>query len=425
MLLHTVSSIFNGSITHVMGCSVNLPAAAGVLVLIMKLGEIYARAFAIDECREFKLTAALFYGLSAGAVATVLLIRMYALVTFFCIAYFYIHVKKWYEGDFGSHNKLLVMVTVLGFLTQYFFLFYCFALALVTMILILRSKRYRDLFVYIRTMLISAAVGLIAFPFAVSDVFSSGRGVEALGNLAQGISGYGERLAEFAEIVIESCGGYRVGVLFAVAVILSVAGLLFIRDCVDKKSSALLWMLFVPPVVYFFLAARMAPYRVDRYMMPIFPFVLFSLILIIFLICRHAKRCGTAVAVLLVLLQAMETCNYDGDYLYTGYSGQLEVAEENADSACICVYAGVGYYENLVEFTDYEKTLLVTLDELNGRSDTESITELERVVVLVKYGVSVNDVENVMEEKYGFGRAELLYSTGELTSDTVMMFAKR
>lgn len=423
MLLHTVSSVFKNKITPIMGCVINLAAVAGILILLIKLGKIYAQSFGIEDERAFKLTAALFYGLSAGAVATSLLIRMYALLAFFCVAYFYIIVKKWREDDFERHNKLLIFVTIMGFLTQYFFLFYCLVLAFVTAVLLLSAKKYKSLFVFIRSMIIAAVLGLICFPFAISDVFSSGRGVEALDNLTQGISGYGGRIAEFMRVVIQRCGGYTVGVLFIIAIILFAVGLISGRNVPQKESVPLLWMLFVPPVVYFLLAARMAPYRVDRYMMPLFPFVMFSLIFIVFMICRQFKRYGAVAAALLVLLQVMGTINYDGAYLYNGYSEQLKVAEENKDCACICVYAGVGYYENLVEFTDYEKTLLVTLPELEEREDTESITELQDLIVIVKYGVSADDVERLMKEKYGFEREEFLYNTIEMTSDTIIRFA--
>ena len=37
---------------------------------------------------------------------------------------FYIHVKKWLKKEFDRKNLLLILVTVLGFLTQYFFLFF-------------------------------------------------------------------------------------------------------------------------------------------------------------------------------------------------------------------------------------------------------------------------------------------------------------
>lgn len=52
-------------------------------------------------------------------------------------------------------------------------------------------------------MVIAGAVGLAVFPFALSDVFSSGRGVEAMENLSRGLSGYGSRLFAFLGIVSE------------------------------------------------------------------------------------------------------------------------------------------------------------------------------------------------------------------------------
>ena len=78
---------------------------------MMRLGALYGK-------REAGMLAALLYGLSSGAVAATLLIRMYALMTFFCVAFFYRNMMKWKEGDFTGHNKWLIAVTVMGFWTQ-------------------------------------------------------------------------------------------------------------------------------------------------------------------------------------------------------------------------------------------------------------------------------------------------------------------
>ena len=52
-------------------------------------------------------------------------------------------------------------------------------------------------------MVVAAVIGLVLFPFAIADVFSSGRGVEALDNLTSGFAGYGARLLAFARILAE------------------------------------------------------------------------------------------------------------------------------------------------------------------------------------------------------------------------------
>lgn len=47
------------------------------------------------------------------------------------------------------------------------------------------------------------------------------------------------------------------------------------------------WMLMVPVAGYFLLASRMSPYLVDRYIMPLFPFVALLLALLLCLLGKN------------------------------------------------------------------------------------------------------------------------------------------
>lgn len=425
MLLHTVSSLFRGRAEAWMGCLINLAAVAGILTLLIKSGRLLGAELGLQgTARTVGVLAALLYGLSAGAVATVLLIRMYGLVTLWCAAYFWLVLKKWRDRGFEKHNVGLILVTALGFWTQYFFLFYCILLAGTVCVLLLKDGRKKELGCFIRSMVIAGAVGLAAFPFALSDVFSSGRGVEAMENFSRGLSGYGSRLSAFLGIVSERTSlSLLLAALLAAAVLTLVFALLKKRRLqqkgviavLDREAGrtagrgAYLWMLLLPPVGYFLLAARMSPYLVDRYVMPVFPFVALTAALALggFLEKgfrgRYEKGAAAALLGVTVLVQAWGLSGYDGSYLYRGYDIQEAAAKDNAGYACICVYEGVGYYENLKEFTWYEKTLLVTPEELAGRQDRESIEALDRVAVLVKCDeVDVNRVQEIMEETYGF-----------------------
>lgn len=417
MLLHTVSSIFQGKAEAWMGCVINLAAIGVVLILLMKLGRLLAPALGIVDSEEEAwiagLCCALFYGLSAGAVATALLIRMYGLLTLWCVAYFYLVLKKWEEKEFDRDNFCLIAVTILGFWTQYFFLFYCILLAAVAGVLLFRQKRMRELWRFVRSMTIAAAVGVGLFPFAVSDVLSSGRGVEALGNLSAGFSGYGTRLFAFLKIV-----GQNILHPFFWMLVLVLAGAAFYfaktgEGSGEKKQTQgrkeLLWIAVLPPLGYFFLAARMSPYLVDRYVMPVYPFAgLGEGLILAGLLCFIKKRMTkrqlawlvNCVYGLVLTIQVVSLGRYNGDYLYSGYALQEQIAESNSEYPCICIYDGFGYYENLPEFTHYEKSLLLTYDQLVNRQDRESIRELDKVALLIKYGVSGQPAE-ILEE-YGF-----------------------
>ena len=180
----------------------------------------------------------------------------------------------------------------------------------------------------------------------------------------------------------------------------------------DKaERGAVLWMLLLPPAGYFLLAARMSPYLVDRYIMPLFPFASLILMIGIFSLLkgiykrygeRRTKDLRVVVCGILILFQVWDLVCYDGSYLYKGYSEQEAVAADYREYPCICVYDGVRYYENLLEFTYYDKSLLLTLEELESRTDQESIREPDNVAVLVKSGVDEVKVLEVLIEDYGF-----------------------
>ena len=188
MLVHTLSSVFRGRISPWMGCVFNLAAVLGCCVIMFALGRLLAACRFVEERTGelWGLCGALLYGCSPGAIATTLFIRMYGILTFLCMLTLYLHLQKWLGPrtrtgkDFAKNNKLLILVTAMGFWTQYFFLFYCLLLALVTAVTLFRGGRKKETFCYIRSMVIAAVVGVGIYPFGVKHILTSGRGVEAI-----------------------------------------------------------------------------------------------------------------------------------------------------------------------------------------------------------------------------------------------------
>ena len=449
MLLHTMSSLFPGSMSPLLGCIINILAILGCIICFFCIGNLLEMhgILPVGYGDIYAGCAGILYGLSSGGIQTALLIRMYGLMTFFCVLFFYLHVKKWLRGEFEYKNWPLALVAVLGFLTQYFFLFYCLTLAAVTIGLLIAGKRIPELKRYICTMALAAVIGIALFPFAISDVFSSGRGVEALQNLGNGFSGYGLRLKAFGEILLQGCfgsGGIGIAAL-TVLVICVCVSLLTQRTKKNGKTDAaaafsvshtdaekaLLLLLLLPAVCYFLLAARMSPYLVDRYIMPLFPFAALLLTLLLCIAFRaffsqgvKAKKffcvLGGVVVVLTVLVNIV---SYDGAYLYRGYEAQTQIAEQYRELPCICLYDGVGYYENLPEFAEYEKTLLLKLPELEQRQDTASLTQLQQLIVVKKKNADTKETLALFA-RYGWQTEELLSEAVSAHGDTVYLCSR-
>ncbi len=423
MLVHTMSSIFRDRISPWMGCVFNLAATLGCCVLLFALGRLLAACGCMkpETATQWGLCSALLYGCSSGAIATTLFIRMYGVLTFLCMLTLYLHLQKWLGAqagigkDFTKKNKLLILVTAMGFWTQYFFLFYCLLLAVVTVTVLFRGGRKKETFCYIRSMVIAAVVGVGVYPFGVKHILSSGRGVEAIDNLTSGLAGYGERLLSFGKILLQRTFGQgRLGLgiaalAAAIGVILLVQGRrknpnrpdAGTGDMDGKERRRLWWMLAFPPLGYFLLAARMSPYMVDRYIMPVFPFAAMALAGLFVYLLGRLKAAKISISLYLVLLLAcVNVFTYDGEYLYSGYGFQLRMTEEYADLPCICVYEGYGFYDNLLEFASYDRTLLVKPSELAGRQD---IAQLSEVMVIWKHNVDIDTRLEAEDILAGYG----------------------
>lgn len=430
MALHTVSSIFPGKISPWMGCSINLVLILGICVLLMKI----CREFLFQD-KELGIVACILYACSMAGIATLLLIRMYAMLTFFCMAALYLHMKKRKTGQWKKGNKLLILVTVCGFLTQYYFVIFMLFLAGVTAVYLWRTEK-KNLLYYGRSMGISALLGLCIFPFSVADVLYSERGVESVQNLGGGFSGLGERFVNFGEIILEQVLGGTVGAgIFLITVVAALVcfGLVKLgqdkelakvkkveREKARRSRGTLVWeysMIGVPCIGYFLVVVKIAPYYADRYLMPVFP--LMALLMGVVLkksldfMKKYLKAFGHkgVLITFAVLLVLPNLWTVKPAYWYQGYGLQEYMAGEHKDKACLCVYDGVGYYQNLMEFTNYKKTLLVTEEELYSRSRDEVLETEQEIVVLMKRNIDQTAVEEYLAKEYGYVPAQYMMRT--------------
>ena len=250
MALHTISSFFWYQVSPLAGLIVNMIFVTLTIVMVMQIGQNLAEICGFDEQKHaFAVTAGLLYGICAGTIATLLLIRMYAMLTFFCVALFAQHVNKWRINGFDRGNKAMIFIMICGFLTHYYFVFYAAVLALVNLILLVRRGETYGARGYIRSIIKAAIIGLILFPFAISDLTSSGRGVEATSNLLGGFSGFGERLAAFRKILGSQTGIFGlllIALLWGIAALVNVFDKIFfppkpdtsepVHDAVDARQ---------------------------------------------------------------------------------------------------------------------------------------------------------------------------------------------
>lgn len=437
MTVHLVCSIFQGEITVWHGCIINMVALAITLWLLGCIGDMLFRK------KSSTIALMLLYGFSSGIAATALWVRMYALLTLWLVWLLYLHIRKVtrYQQDgfvrvrqktgrakwIGSVG--ILTATLVTFWTNYFGLFFLLPLAACTFFLLLKEKRTRECWAYVRTMVTAAVIGLGCFPFAISDVFSSAFGTHVLSQLEDGIADYVSRLVKFGQIVAENVAGGTIFLVLGFLVPLLCG--LYSRVRKGKEATGrkgLLLLCVVPTVIFFLLDAKMSPHFVERYFMPVFPLAALLMVLawerglLRMLQEKPYDIVCIALACLLLAVQ-MPDRNWEEDYFRSGYKEQLAIAKRYEEYPMVCLYAGYSLYENILELQTHQQSILVQEHELGMLGLTHREPAQNGYVVVIKYPhLEDNGREQLGKVMEAFGGDQVQYlGMGEAYGDAIYL----
>ena len=176
ILNHTVCSFFPDTFSKYFFFSISLVFFAGTCFIIRNILKLLNK-------EKLVIPAVLLYGLSIGAISTVIYARMYMMLAFFTLAYFYLTLKI-YKLDFKMTRQtkiLLGATTILGFLSQYYFCIFALGCFIVMIALMIKEKKWHELKSYIVTHIISALIGILVYPICIYQIFFSYRGVGTAG----------------------------------------------------------------------------------------------------------------------------------------------------------------------------------------------------------------------------------------------------
>lgn len=307
------------------------------------------------------------YGLSIGTISTVIFLRMYQMLTFFVIVSLKLHLKIIYN-EFEIDNKLkkqLVLTTILGFLTQYYFCIFAFLEFVIMTIIFLKSRKTTSLKKYIKCLLLSSVIGILLFPPSIYHIFFSYRGIgsSCVSNLCTRLYVY----------LLEICYAFSISKTFAIVISL----VLFIVAIyvISKNKSCCNSLIFIvfPSVLFFFIICFIAPNMgsttIIRYISVLMPII--SLIFV-YLFDELLKLIFKDCKVLTVIVLTAIVCsvsvygllNEKPRFLFTGYNELIDIAKENKGLNFVYICDNnFTYLCSLPEFLEYKKSIIINKNE--------------------------------------------------------------
>ena len=367
--------------------------------------------------KHLELPAILLYGLSMGAISTVMFQRMYMVLTFFVLEFLAINldiINNNYDIDKRTWIKLGI-ITILGFLTQYYFCIIAVLIALIIFINIIRKKDKNKAIKYIFNYMKIAIIGLLIFPFSIQHIFFSYRGVSSFGIEEN----YFGRLKEYIELIGYS---FSIPTILLIVVILLLIGMILynlIKSKTKIKTQHLI--LTIPFGLFIILIAKIAPaQRVNdslRYIMCVLPIITIVFLMMIDSTIKNKKHIEIIFSSLIIVLSIYGLITSKPMFLYEGYNKYIEIANTYKDDKFVFIGNTVfNQIQNMQEFAIYSESMILNETQIDVLANDEKIKQTDEFILSIKKYLGAENLLNEVLEKTGFQSYEILLDdTGDVS----------
>lgn len=360
-LVHTVCSLFPETFNKWLAYSVNVLAMTGVLILLYKIAK------RVIDNNLYALIGTAAYAFSIACITTTIYLRMYSTLTFFVLAFLYMTLRLYERKNNVKFCDclLMVLIVMLGILTQYYFILFAGLVGLVFLVFKIKEKCYKDLIKYIVSAVIGAGLALCIYPYIISNVLGGNRGFGSLNfsiDFVTIVTYVIYKLCTYIQILSKDLFLNQIW-LFAFCVVCALGFGVYFRFFKKQKLSRKATIVAIPAIVFFIGISLVSPFNSDRYVMASLPIIAmlfaFAFIRIFNLIKPKQVRLVLPISMLLAFAVAFVTVK--PYYTY----GKTNLYEPKTDN---CVFVGTAMLEwnkCIDKFMQYDGTMIVKTTEMS------------------------------------------------------------
>lgn len=397
VLLHTICSLFPGIFSKWFALSINILSLLIIEIIVYKIAKLL-----FHDHQWLPLICVAAYAGSIAVVTQVLFLRMYMVQQIFTSLALLIHIKVLYGKIKNKYFfPQLFLITVLGTLTQYYYLIFAFFLAAGYCIRLLFQKNIKKIIYYVLTMLCSAAAVLLIFPATIKHLFGGEVGSTVVGNVLQ-FNRVKERLVTiYASLNLEIFGSCF-KLLFLITVCFLIVKIykkqLTIKTVKQLNvSTKITWAILLSVAFLYYVAVSLiTPYLCDRYFSSIFLILILFLVKLLYTIFQDVFKSET---LLYVILTAILLCpvyqHLSSDLTDTNKLEMLRVAEKNADT--ICVIKPDIYMENFMELSKYQDIYVTDIEQ--SLLSNSLIQDNDQFILYLPDDIDVDNIYRMISRK--------------------------
>lgn len=419
ILLNFVCSFFPGQFSRWFGIGLNI-----FFMLLVCIG-LYRLLQYFIKNKYISLILSSIFCCSFLAINMVLFIRMYVLLMAIILFQTRYHLQIYVDFRdsesflFKEHWKkyiVLMVITILGALTHYYFLIYQCLISILFILGIWKNKRYKNIFRYMVTMASSGLIYICLYPAAINHVFLKYRGREAVHKFLKEGTVFGafqSMLEEFNEQLFH-------GFFFAaMAVLVLVTAIQLIKKKINAKTIVRGSILSLPLIIYFFGISKASPYVSIRYVSPIAALIYTVFIVWIIRIIESLglkERLYKAGCILLCLMMLGSSFYFFQEPIKPDYYAERQkIVSEIAKDTDYCVYiTGDEYnwkmWEDYINYPQFKGLYFIDGQKQAPITD-EILQQQERLLIYIDNVLNLEEIYQYLEKYLPLNEYSVRYAT--------------
>lgn len=332
-LFHTIASFTPNVFSKWTGITLNIILFIACWLILLKISKLFLKD------RYLSLLPSVIWGFSSGAISSIVFIRMYVLMTVFVLLTSYFHIKAMKLHTFNKSTLgWIYLITFLGVMTHYYYVIFACFVSIIYCVYLLYKKRLKYLAGYCLAMFGSLGSAVIFYPALIDHIFLGYRGTEAVTNISETTSSLQTTLLNFTayyEILNTSLFSNSLNYLLFLFLLL-IFLVIFKKNKKrqnerqenlwnkNKNNILMLMSLMFATGMYVFIVAQVAPYKADRYVFPMFPLIILTVVVIFVLLFSRFIKNKNVTFILLGIFTVFSL-------IYTYANGSVNYLYENRD----------------------------------------------------------------------------------------------
>lgn len=358
-----------------------------ITIFIISSIMVYLISKELFKNKIYAVLTTLINGFTIISLNSTLYIRMYELCNLNILIITFLHMKIHNKEKIRPINIFLISTfMILGGLTHYYFFIYAFVLYLIYTVKCIKQKKYKNLMIYNIGIFISAIIYILIFPYAISHIFFSYRGVTVEVDVIKNIVGYCKKINQ------EFFNG-----LLPFIIILT--GIIAIKPKKsDIKMNGEMVLLVTPILIYLLTIVLKAPYIETRYIIPIYSSMIIVIVYYLREFVRKRASCKHTLFIISIIfftiIYSPFVKNTKIEYIYSQYNIAEKIAEKNLPIIYVFNTKENRILDDLYLFTLVDKSIIIDVENYDKIEKTES-----NFILICNNGVNEEKIKSTINGK--------------------------